>query len=172
MSSEISVDEVTIDTDWDTYNTGLLTDKLYRHVNRGDFEFELKAEQGSLLVGFTLGVGASITGAVLYDLATYLAKRLQNADGKIEPAKVEVRLEGADIYQIEIADESDAERLLAAVDQRAEGHSQEPGRDLNDLFGSSEDDEEDEDEDFGFSRSGEDDDDDDDDEGVAAAGEF
>ena len=74
---------ILIETRWDSYNTNLLTAKLYRDVEQGKIEFEAKAKKGSLVVEFTIKVAGSVVGGLIVkyekEIREYLEKRLRKA---------------------------------------------------------------------------------------------
>lgn len=80
MSLDNSVESIEIRTAWGHYNTSLLTSKLYRHVERGELEFELDVEEGSVLTDFMISFLGGLSAMAVAEMAKYLWKRSKDAD--------------------------------------------------------------------------------------------
>lgn len=120
MSSVETFDELNIEAEWDIYNTSLLTQKLYRHVRRGDFNFNLEAGRGSLLADFLIGASSGLAATMAYDLMKYLAKRRVNQE--LRPAYVYVVRDDVE-YGTHIRNFSDVEELQNEIESAEQGIS-------------------------------------------------
>lgn len=72
------VSEMRVELNWQSYNTGLFTNKLYRHVQRGEFDHSIEAKPGSLVTTFLIGVSSALTVEIIKELSIYIARRHRN----------------------------------------------------------------------------------------------
>jgi hypothetical protein len=117
--------DVRVELDWNDYDTGLLTQKLYRHVKKGETSFQHEAEPGSLLASYGVAVASGVTVTVIGGLGGYLWKRIQRAeqDGRrMNKTRVIVYIENEE-FEVKVESEEDAEevRRLARLKQEKEG---------------------------------------------------
>jgi hypothetical protein len=122
---ESSEEDVRVELDWNDYDTGLLTQKLYRHVRRGETSFQHEAEPGSLLATYGVTVASGVTVTVIGGLGTYLWKRVQRArkdDRRTRKTKVIVYI-GEEEFEVNVESEEDAKevRRLAKMKEEREG---------------------------------------------------
>ena len=73
---------IEIKAKWDTWNTTLLTSKLYRHVKKGEIEFELQAKKGSIITNFLVKLVYDIGITFFPDLTKYIWKRIRKQRDK------------------------------------------------------------------------------------------
>ncbi len=79
--------EIKIELNWDWYNTSLLTSKLYRHVEKGEIEFSVKAKKGSLLTDILIPTIFLELSVLLNLLIPYIIKRMKRGKKK-SPVKI------------------------------------------------------------------------------------
>jgi len=116
--------DVRVELDWNDYDTGLLTQKLYRHVKKGETSFQHEAEPGSLLATYGVTVASGVTVTVIGELGRYLWKRIQRAeqDGRrVNKTRIIVYIED-EKFEVNVEGEEDAKELqrLARLKQERE----------------------------------------------------
>lgn len=87
--SEGKKSKIHIKTNWGSWDNTWLTNWLYRHVKKGEIEFELKAKKGSLLVEYFV----SVAGNISVELAKYIwlkIKRKREKGKILEPVYYKV----------------------------------------------------------------------------------
>ncbi len=80
--------KIHIKTNWGSWDNTWLTNWLYRHVKKGDIEFELKAKEGSLLVEYFVSVAGSASVVIAVELGKYIwlkIKRKRDGGKILEP---------------------------------------------------------------------------------------
>lgn len=108
---------------WNAYDTGLFTEKLYRHVQRGEVAFDLQAGPGSLHTRVALDVSANVTVDLIGDVGRYLLKRREVATGDQREAgqtHVIVVVDGVE-YGVEVDEEADVAELRRLAMRKGEG---------------------------------------------------
>jgi hypothetical protein len=118
--------DVRVELDWNDYDTGLLTQKLYRHVKKGEASFQHEAEPGSLLATYSVNVASGVTVTFICGLGMYLWKRIQRAeqDGRrVNKTRAIIYIEDEE-FEVNVESEEDAEevRRLARLKQEKEGN--------------------------------------------------
>jgi len=114
--------DLAVELQWSDYDTGLFTQKLYRHVKNNEVSFELEAEPGSVLTSFGVAVTSGVTVAVITGIGRYLWKRHQAATdrGRDFPnPTVLVFIEGQK-YEITVQDEEDVREIERLANLKAE----------------------------------------------------
>lgn len=130
MSTEQSIDQMEIIIEWDRTNTGLLADKLFRHVENGDFKFELSAEPGSILTTIAVGMGVGLAADFVYDLSKYLLLRYQGSE--LSSPTVIVKVNG-ETYQTDIETQADIQNLKTQIGSVSQEFNREDEDDDEDL---------------------------------------
>jgi len=114
--------DMAVELEWDDYDTGLFTQKLYRHVKNNEVSFELEAEPGSLLASFGVAVASGLTVAVVTGVGRYLLKRHQSAEDRgrdLPHPTVFVFIDGQE-HEITVRDEEDAQEIRRLAELKAE----------------------------------------------------
>lgn len=104
---------------WGSYNTGLLTNKLYRHVETGDFDHSIEARPGSLITEITIGVSVTLSVELVKEIGKYIAKRHDNEkkrkqehyDPNVPPTEITINGDHNEI-NITVESERDVYELL------------------------------------------------------------
>jgi len=114
--------DMAVELEWDDYDTGLFTQKLYRHVKNNEVSFELEAEPGSLLASFGVAVASGLTVAVVTGVGRYLLKRHQSAEDRgrdLPHPTVFVFIDGQE-HEITVRDEEDVQEIRRLAELKAE----------------------------------------------------
>lgn len=114
--------DMRLELQWNDYDTGLLTQKLYRHVKKEDTSFQHEAEPGSLIATYGVTVASGVTVTVIAGIGQYLLKRIRRAtkeDREVERTKVIIFIEDSS-YEIAVEDEEDVEEIRKLAERKAE----------------------------------------------------
>lgn len=114
--------DIRIELQWNDYDTGLLTQKLYRHVRKEDASFQHEAEPGSLIATYGVAVASGVTVTVIAGLGRYLLKRIRRAakdDREVERTTVIIYIE-EESYEITVEDEEDVEEIRRLAERKVE----------------------------------------------------
>lgn len=72
--------DLRVDLEWDDYNAGLFTEKLIRHVRRGEIEFDLEARSDPLDTTYFVTIAEGSTASIIESIAEYLFRRVNRVD--------------------------------------------------------------------------------------------
>lgn len=114
--------DMAVELEWNDYDTGLFTQKLYRHVKNDEVSFELQAKPGSLLTDFGVVVAGGLTVKIIAGIGRYLLDRHQSAKtrGRDVPSPTVFLFIDGQEYEITVQDEEDVQEIKALAEIKAE----------------------------------------------------
>lgn len=119
---EVKRTDLRVELHWHEYDTGLFTEKLYRHVRRDEAEFRLEASPGSLETQFAVAFIAGSASKITVDIAKYLLKRRIRArsnEREASDTKVIVLIDGEE-YEVNVQSEEDVNEVKRLARRKAE----------------------------------------------------
>jgi len=114
--------DMAVELEWNDYDTGLFTQKLYRHVRNNEVRFEVKVNPGSLLADFGVVVVGGLTVKIIAEVGRYLLDRYQSArerERDISYPTVFVFIDGQE-HEITVRDEEDVQEIRELAELKTE----------------------------------------------------